>query len=48
MFGKAFMSHCQDESLVGAGQVNEGVVSTRLGRPAGRRRAKSFRSRATS
>ena len=26
-----FMSHCQDESLVGAGQVNEGVVSTRLG-----------------
>ncbi|MFR8785031.1 dihydroorotase [Slackia sp.] len=31
MFGKVFMSHCQDESLVGAGQVNEGVVSTRLG-----------------
>ena len=30
-FGKVFMSHCQDESLVGAGQVNEGVVSTRLG-----------------
>ena len=31
MFGKVFMSHCQDEGLVGAGQVNEGVVSTRLG-----------------
>ncbi|MEQ2956309.1 dihydroorotase [Slackia piriformis] len=31
MFGKVFMNHCQDESLVGAGQVNEGVVSTRLG-----------------
>ena len=31
MFGKVFMSHCQDESLVGAGQVNKGVVSTRLG-----------------
>ena len=31
MFGKVFMSHCQGESLVGAGQVNEGVVSTRLG-----------------
>lgn len=31
MFGKVFMSHCQDESLVGAGQVNEGVVSTCLG-----------------
>ncbi|MDR2722020.1 MAG: dihydroorotase, partial [Coriobacteriaceae bacterium] len=31
MFDKAVMSHCQDESLVGAGQVNEGVVSTRLG-----------------
>ena len=25
------MSHCQDEELVGPGQVNEGVVSTRLG-----------------
>ena len=24
-------SHCQDAALVGAGQVNEGVVSTRLG-----------------
>ncbi len=31
MFGKVFMSHCQDESLVDAGQVNEGVASTRLG-----------------
>ncbi|MCL1799081.1 MAG: dihydroorotase [Eggerthellaceae bacterium] len=31
MFGKAVMVHCQDEGLVGAGQVNEGVASTRLG-----------------
>lgn len=31
MFGKVFMSHCQDESLVGEGQVNEGPVSTKLG-----------------
>ena len=31
MFDKVVMSHCQDESLVGAGQVNEGVASTRLG-----------------
>ncbi|MBM6755813.1 dihydroorotase [Collinsella tanakaei] len=31
MFGKVFMSHCQDEDLVGDGQVNEGAVSTRLG-----------------
>lgn len=31
MFNKVVMSHCQDEALVGAGQVNEGVVSTRLG-----------------
>lgn len=30
-FGCAVMSHCQDEDLVGEGQVNEGVVSTRLG-----------------
>lgn len=30
-FGRVVMSHCQDESLVGAGQVNEGVASTRLG-----------------
>lgn len=30
-FGKTVMSHCQDESLVGKGQVNEGPVSTRLG-----------------
>lgn len=31
MFGKTFMSHCQDDDLVGDGQINEGVVSTRLG-----------------
>lgn len=31
MFGKVFMSHCQDDDLVGDGQINEGVVSTRLG-----------------
>ena len=31
MFNKVVMSHCQDEGLVGAGMVNEGVVSTRLG-----------------
>ena len=31
MFGKVFMRHCQDAGLVGEGQVNEGVVSTRLG-----------------
>ena len=31
MFGKVFMSHCQDENLVGDGQINEGAVSTRLG-----------------
>ena len=30
-FGKTVMSHCQDEDLVDAGQVNEGPVSTRLG-----------------
>ena len=30
-FNRVVMSHCQDESLVGSGQVNEGVVSTRLG-----------------
>jgi dihydroorotase len=30
-FGKVIMSHCQDEGLVGDGQVNEGIVSTRLG-----------------
>ena len=30
-FGRVVMSHCQDEDLVGAGQVNEGVASTRLG-----------------
>ena len=29
-FGKVVMSHCQDESLVDKGQVNEGVASTRL------------------
>ncbi|WP_294380272.1 dihydroorotase [uncultured Senegalimassilia sp.] len=30
-FGRVIMSHCQDEDLVGDGQVNEGVASTRLG-----------------
>ena len=30
-FGCVVMSHCQDESLVGSGQINEGEVSTRLG-----------------
>ena len=30
-FGKVVMSHCQDEALVDAGQINEGAVSTRLG-----------------
>lgn len=30
-FDRVVMSHCQDEDLVGAGQVNEGVASTRLG-----------------
>ena len=30
-FGCPIMDHCQDESLVDAGQVNEGVASTRLG-----------------
>lgn len=30
-FGRVVMSHCQDESLVGEGQVNEGIASTRLG-----------------
>ncbi len=29
-FGRAVLSHCQDEDLVGEGQVNEGVASTRL------------------
>lgn len=31
MFDKVVMSHCQDEGLVGKGQVNEGPASTRLG-----------------
>ena len=30
-FDRVVMSHAQDEDLVGDGQVNEGVVSTRLG-----------------
>ncbi|MGN0039239.1 MAG: dihydroorotase [Coriobacteriales bacterium] len=30
-FGHPVMDHCQDESLVDKGQVNEGVASTRLG-----------------
>ncbi len=32
-FGTTIISHCEDESLAGAGVVNEGVVSTRLGLP---------------
>ena len=31
MFDRVVMSHCQDEGLVGKGQVNEGPVSTKLG-----------------
>ncbi|MGI6216088.1 MAG: dihydroorotase [Coriobacteriales bacterium] len=30
-FDRVIMEHCQDDGLVGEGQVNEGVVSTRLG-----------------
>lgn len=30
-FDRVVMAHCQDDSLVGEGQVNEGVASTRLG-----------------
>lgn len=30
-FDRVVMCHCQDDSLVGAGQVNEGECSTRLG-----------------
>ncbi len=30
-FDRPVMCHCQDDSLVGNGQVNEGVASTRLG-----------------
>ena len=30
-FGAPVLSHCQDETVVGQGMVNEGVVSTRLG-----------------
>ena len=32
-FGATLVSHCEVESLVGRGVVNEGVVSTRLGLP---------------
>lgn len=46
MFGCVVMSHCQDEELVGPGQVNEGVVSTRLGMAGWPEQAKSFRSSA--
>lgn len=31
MFDRVIMSHCQDEGLVGKGQVNEGPASTKLG-----------------
>ena len=48
MFGKVFMSHCQDEDLVGHGQINEGKVSTRLASRVGRPPARSFRLPATS
>lgn len=30
-FGRVVMSHCQDESLVGDGQINSGPVATKLG-----------------
>ena len=30
-FDRVVMPHCQDDQLVGSGQVNEGVASTRLG-----------------
>ncbi len=32
-FDAPLISHCEDESLVGHGVVNEGVISTRLGMP---------------
>ncbi|MBI5232140.1 MAG: dihydroorotase [Coriobacteriales bacterium] len=32
-FDATIVAHCEDESLVGRGVVNEGVVSTRLGLP---------------
>jgi dihydroorotase len=32
-FGVPVISHCEDESLVSRGVVNEGVISTRLGLP---------------
>ena len=32
-FDCALISHCEDDSLVGGGVVNEGVVSTRMGLP---------------
>jgi dihydroorotase len=32
-FGTTVVAHCEEESLVGRGVVNEGVVSTRLGLP---------------
>lgn len=30
-FGKPVLSHCQDEGLVGEGQINEGIASTKMG-----------------
>ncbi len=32
-FGLPVMEHCEDKSLVEGGQINEGIISTRLGLP---------------
>ena len=47
MFNKVVMSHCQDEDLVGPGQVNEGVVSTRLGLAGWPQRERNFKFNVT-